>query len=105
MKLNQFIKKYPERMFVRFFYDVEYDYGVTRHCCLYVKYEQGKFEESEKIFLTLFNLWQSGQMDNKQTIRGYDRIFKAKQLLNQFKNCQRFQVNNVDNQYYFLEII
>lgn len=105
MKLSQFIQKYPNRMFVRFFYDIEYDYGVTRHVCVYMKYENNDLKKSAENFYRLFNIWSIGQMDNKQKIKGYDRVFVAKQLLKQFKNCEKYNVQNEDGQYYFLEII
>ena len=105
MKLSEFIQKYPNKMFVRFFYDVQYDYGVTKHVCVYVKYEQNKFEKSVEHFQLLFNIWSAGQMDNKQIIRGYDRTFTSQQLLEQLKDCELFNVENQNGEYYFIEII
>lgn len=105
MKLNQFIQQFPEKMFIRFFYDIEYNYGTTRHVCVYLKYEENQFEKSVEVFYRLFNIFSIGQLDNKQIIRGYDKIFVAKQLLNEFKDCSKYTIQNENGEYYFLEII
>lgn len=105
MKLNEFIQKYPNKMFIRFFYDIEYDYFITKHVCVYVKYQKDKFQESVEHFKLLFNVWSAGARDNKQKIIGYDKIFTSKQLLKQLKNCENFNVQNENGNYYFIEII
>lgn len=105
MKLKQFIEKYPNKMFIRFFFDIEYNYGTTTHCCVYLKYEKDNFQKSADVFRMLFNVWSIGQLDNKRTIKGYDKVFKANELTQQLKNIQTINVENIDGQYYFLEII
>ena len=105
MKLSQFINNYPEKMFVRFFYDVQYEYGVIKHCCLYVKYDINNPNRSIETFYSLFNTWSANQLDNKQKIRGYDRVFKALQLKKEIKNLEKYNVEQEDKEYYFLEII
>lgn len=104
MKLNQFIQKYPNKMFMRFFYDIEYDYYKTHHVCVYMKYD-GDVNKTAQDFKRLFNILSIDQRDNKQTIKGYDRIFKATDLLKQFNDCTKIEVKYQDDQYYFLEVI
>lgn len=107
MSLNDFFTKYPNAKFVRFFYDIVYDFYKTTHCCIYVKYEQGNNELSLQIFNCFMTCKETLALNRKCVVRGYDStIFDKTNLFKQLDNTDGVSVIiDKQNENYFIDYI
>lgn len=107
MQLKEFFQKNPNAKFVRFFYDIVYDYAKIQHCCLYVKYQDDNKDLSKQIFDCVMITKESLTLDKKYIVKGYDStIFDKNNLINQFDNLNKVCVIIDEiNKNYFIDYV
>lgn len=105
MNLKQFVQKKPDALFVRFFFDVEFEYFVTHHYALYIKYDLRDKDKSIEIFNCLITSWSSLQLDKKYVIKGYDKVFDTKSIINEFQQIENVEIKEPEKWFYILQYL
>lgn len=106
MNIKQFCENQIDALFVRFFFDVQYDFGVTYHYAVYIKYDKNDTDKSIQLFNCMITAWSALQLDCKYIIRGYDpTVFNSKTIINEFseKEIQKTEVQKPNDYYYIVQ--